>query len=1014
MKHLEKEIVEFYVIEKLKECGWKYIQPEHLERFSFDEPLLISDLKRKLIEINKDVNLTEEDLKQVILKLQSASSDQNGHREILNYIKFGVPIKTEKERIVKFIQLFDYKNLNSNDFIFTNQYTFVGRDNIRLDIVLFVNGIPLVNIECKNPYTGKTNYFDAYRQIKRYEKVAPELYKYIQIGIGFSERVKYFPIVPWLDDVDQFIWRSVKEDKEAGEGNDLNINEEIFELLQPENLLDILRNFLFLREFRGDRKKVVARYMQFRAANKIYRRVIENLLGKSEKNKGLIWHWQGSGKTLTMIFSAFKLYFDELLENPTIFFIVDRQELERQFSDELSSLDLGGISFERIENIEHLKNIIEHDDYRGKRGIFLTLIHKFNMEESFLLDELEKKEGINKRKNVICFLDEVHRTQYGTLAAKMKNILNNGFFFGFTGTPIFYSDRNTYKEFGYIYSDEKEWYLDKYFIDQAEKDGFVLPIVYERRKEEVSLKDVDLEWYLRETIEVEDISDELELKAIRDNVKRRINEITVFLENEKNIETICEDIAEHFKQNFDGKFKGFIVAGSRLACVRFKRIIDNFLPPKYSEVVMTYSPSNPKEPAEIQAFREELVERFGINDTNEINKKLVEEFKKDEYPKILIVADMLITGFDEPKLGVLYLYKLLKNHRLLQTVARVNRPFDGKASGLVVDYVGIFKNWLKALKVYLKEDQKLIKKSLINKDEAFDIFNNSLKELREIFGDLIGKFEKDAFDRGLEIIKKPEVRERFENSYLELRKWFEFLSSDEKMIRYLPDYKWLSCLYEYYKKLFKPDVTEKAEKIFNKTIKVVHELIEPTEVFQQKKPTIIDLNYIKKLRKSDLTENQKTIGTLMALHRIVILIGDKNPVYKSIAERVRLLVKKWQEDEISNEQLGIEVDSLISFINDKEDERKKYGLNDKEFAIKLFLESIIKQETHELMELSKSLCKRIESKLYRDWNKNPAKVQEVSKEIREFLIDIRGKYGLSYEEFDRLHKEIFEFIYENP
>ncbi len=1002
---LERKIVEDYVIEKLKESGWNYIEPGKLNRLSLDEPLLILDLKRKILEINKDIKLGEEDLNQVIRKLQSAYPDQNGHKEILNYFKFGVPVKIEKERIVKYIQLFDYKNLDSNEFIFTNQYQFMGKENIRLDVILFVNGIPLLNIECKNPYTGKTNYYDAYKQIKRYEELAPELYKYIQIGIGFAEKVKYFPIVPWIKDVDQSIWR----------WENLEDDEAIFVMLKPENLLDIIRNFLFLREFKGERKKVIARYMQFRAANKIYQRVIDNIKGKTEKNKGLIWHWQGSGKTLTMIFCAFKLYFEELLERPTIFFIVDRQDLERQFNDELNALDLGELKVEKIETINHLKEIIIHDEYRGKRGAFLTLIHKFNMDEYFILDEIADKEGINKRKNVICFLDEVHRTQYGILANKMKNILKSGFFFGFTGTPIFYSDRNTYKEFGYIYEKDKEWYLDKYFLDEAERDGFIVPVVYEKRKEEVELKDVDLEWYLEKTIEVEDFQDEYEITSIGEKIRERINEITLFLENERNIKIICEDIAKHYKENFDENLKGLIVTGSRLACVRFKKILDNYLPSEYSEVVITFQPSDPKEPEEIQEYRLNLIEKFGLKDTNEINKLIIERFKKEEYPKLLIVTDMLITGFDEPKLGVLYLYKLLKNHRLLQTVARVNRPYTGKSCGLIVDYVGIFKKWIRALMVYLDEDRKVINKTVIDKEKAFMRFEKLLNELKLIFGDVVSKFKKEAFDKGLEILKKPEVEEKFQDLYNELRKWFEFLKNDERMIKYLMDYKWLSALYEYYKKLLKPDISEeKIEKIFRKTMEVLHEVIEVKELLDIKPPLLIDLNYIKTLQNSELSEEEKTIGILMGLYRIICVIGEKNPIYKSIAQRVRQLVEKWQNDEIDIENLGIEVDKLLNFINEKEKEKEKSKLNEKEFGIKLIFESLLKEEKKEkIEELAKELYKKIENKIYPNWNKNPAKVQEIKREIREFLIDIRNMYKLSYEEFDNLHKELFDYIYEN-
>lgn len=1004
MLNLEKKIVEDFIIEKLKETGWQYVENQKLPRVAFDEPLLIEVLKKKIIQINKNINLTDADLEQIILKLKTIPADQNGQKEILNYFKFGVPIKTEKEKISRKIKLFDYENITNNEFSFTNQFYFIGNENIRLDILLFVNGIPLVNIEGKNPYTGKADYYCAYKQIKRYEKMAGELYKYIQIGVGFAEKIKYFPIVPWIEEVDQFVWREEEIKKE---------DEAIFSLLLPENLLDILKNFLFLREFRGERKKVIARYMQVRAVNKIYKRVIENLKGKSYKNKGLIWHWQGSGKTLTMIFSAFKLYSDPALENPTIFFIVDRQDLERQFNEELSAIDIF-FQFEKIESINHLKEVLAHDNFLGKRGVFLTLIHKFNTDEEFILNNLIKDSGIANRKNVICFLDEVHRTQYGTLATKMKNILKSGFFFGFTGTPIFVSGRNTYKEFGYIYDDEKEWYLDKYFIDDAEKDGFVLPIVYERRKEEVSLKDVDIEWYLKNTIEVEDISDEKEMSGISQSIKNRINEITLFLENEKNIKLICQDIKDHFLANFNDNFKALIVTASRLACIRFKKNLDGYLDPSFSEVVITYNPSKLNEPEEIKNYLSFLRNKFKINDFDEINKIIIEKFKNEINPRILIVTDMLITGFDEPKLAVLYLYKLLKNHRLLQTIARVNRPSLGKASGLVVDYAGIFKNLKKAFQVYLEEDKKVIRKAVIGIEEAFLEFEKILEKLKNIFGPLVGKFDKKNLDFAFDILKETKIEEEFKENYLLLRKWFEFLQGKEKIIDYLADYKWFTILYEKYKKLFRIEIDEeKEEKIYQKTLKIIHNLIEIKPLVKIKKPILIDLQYIKNIQTSNLTQEEKTIGTLMALSRIVYTVGEKNPIYKSIAQKVKELVERWRENEIDLFDLEIEVNKIVDYINQKEEEKIKSNLNPIEFGIKIILERKIKEKEIILQNISKELYSKIKNKIISQWNKNEAKIQEMKRLVREYLIILRRRYQLSYEDFDKLHKEIFDFLYEN-
>jgi len=990
MMQLEKKLVEEWIIEKLKEKGWRYLKPEELKRVGREEEgLLVDNLRKKILEINKNIPLTEEDLKKVINKLQIAYADQNGHKEILRYFKYGIPIKTEKEKIVRHIQLFDYENSQSNEFILTNQFEFLGKEKIRLDILLLINGIPLVNIECKNPYTYKKDYHDAYKQIKRYEKVAPELYKYIQIGIGFAEEIRYFPIVPWLEEVKQEIWKweGCKED------------EAIFEMLKPEVLLDILKNFIFVREFKGEMTKVIGRYMQYRAVNKIYQRVIDRINGKTDKNKGLIWHWQGSGKTLTMIFAAHKLYFK--LGKPTILFIVDRKDLEEQFNGELSALDLN-FTFERIESIDKLKEILVYDDYKGKRGVFLTLIHKFRIDET-ILEELARYSEINKRKDVICFLDEVHRTQYGILAMKMKNILKNGFFFGFTGTPISYQDRNTYEKFGYI--TENELYLDKYFIDEAEKDGFVVPIIYELRKEEVKLKDEDLEWYIKE-ITPDDISDELELKNLDEQIRKRINEITVILENKKNIEIICQDIAKHFRDNFDNKFKGLIVTASRKACVRFKNLLDKYLPKEYCEVVMSYNSDDEEELAE---YKSDLINRFKINDTDEINKKIIEKFKKEAYPKLLIVTNMLITGFDEEKLAVLYLYKLLKNHRLLQTMARVNRPAKEKPAGLLVDYVGIFKYLEKAFKFY--EEKEAIKDKIISKKEAEDKFNEILNKLENLFKDLIGRFEREIFDQAMDILR--DKGEEFVRLYQGLRRWFEFLKSEESdfILKNLVKYKWLTCLYFYYKKLFRPDIDEeKWEKYYKKTIAVIQDLIEPSNL-KKFEPKMVDLNYIRELKLANYSEKMKLIGILNALSYICVL-NKRNPIYKSIADQVRAIVERWNSGEdIFN--LKPEIYYILDYVEAKEQEREKKKINDLEFGIKLILE---KKKILEAEIWAKELFQKIKELLHPDWHRNPAMLKEVERRVRGYLAkfwpQLKKEYQLTYEDFKNLAEEIWEYVKE--
>jgi type I restriction enzyme, R subunit len=274
---------------------------------------------------------------------------------------------------------------------------------------------------------------------------------------------------------------------------------------------------------------------------------------------------------------------------------------------------------------------------------------------------------------------------------------------------------------------------------------------------------------------------------------------------------------------------------------------------------------------------------------------VIDRFRKEEYPKILIVVDMLITGFDEPKLAVIYLYRILKNHRLLQTIARVNRPHEGKPSGFLVDYVGVFKYINKALKAYTEEDFNVINKKFLDIKAQKEKFMKIVEDLEKIFDGLVGKFEEEAFDKVLEILKKVDKGNYFSSKYSELRKIFEFLKSQELDFEVLEKYKWFSCVYEYYyKKLIRPDIDEsKVEKYFKRTIELIHNLIEPTGLLKLE-PRLIDLEYIKKLKGSaGLTEAQRYVGVLTALKHICILKG-RNPIYKSIAQRVRELVERWQ------------------------------------------------------------------------------------------------------------------------
>ena len=995
----EARLVEDYILNKLETKGWRFVSADDLERDTYEEPLLIPNLIRGLKRINKKLEIGDDEINRVVNELKLTGTGIEGAKKILNFYKFGVPVKFEKEKVVKYVQLFDFEDIDNNEFIIARQVYYQGKDRIRTDIVLYVNGIPLVDIECKNPTNISESWFNAYKQIKDYERTVPELYKYIQVGIAAESQARYFPIVPWQEEVRAHEWR--EEEKDSIDST--------MEMLSRDTLLDIVKNFLFFRVEFGNATKVIARYMQYRAANKIVNRIKESLdLGLTTtgpKTKGLIWHWQGSGKTLTMIFAANKLYYMRELENPTIFFIVDRIELEDQLYSEFYALDI--VEPEIIGSVWELKDILKFDDYRSKRGIFIILIHKFRPEElKEVYGELEKisrrKETIMNRKNIVAFVDEGHRTQYGLLATQMKTILKNAFFFALTGTPISKRGRDTYLEFSYP---PQEPYLDRYFITDSIKDGFTVKIVYQPRLEkDVHLKKDQLEAFLE--TELEELPEEIR-EGVEDKVKKRLNAIKLVLENPFRIKTISQDIAHHFKENIDGKFKAMVVAGSRKACAIYKEELDKLLPKNYSEVITTFEREDEKV---IQRYVAEAKVRYGGKDIEDIRKDLIEKFKEEEFPKILIVTDMLLTGFDAPILQVMYLDKLLKEHRLLQAVARTNRPFkDLKEAGLVIDYVGILKEFKKAFEMYSEED---IKGALFSYEIVKEDFVALIKDILGMLREVPRDYERETLLQAVEVLTSDEKKEKeFVENYKSLRKMFELLGPDEIKLDYFEDYKWLSAIYTYYMKVVsqKPAYEGYVQRYYDKTIRFIHRSTE-IEKLERELPTVaFDSEYLEELEEKVKGRKEKAANILFTLNRLVLVERHRNPIYESLIEKVERLLEMWREKTRDYEKIYTEGVKAVNEINSLFSRQKSLGFSNLEYSMLLELEKKLSR-SDVLVDVVKDLSKRLEKYMFFGWFNQVTIKKEVEREIRRFVRGMKGKHNLSLDEMNDLHERLLESV----
>ncbi|WP_297506289.1 HsdR family type I site-specific deoxyribonuclease [Thermococcus sp.] len=965
------------IIERLKNLGWGYrrgVEVLEDER----EPLLITRLKRAIMRIN---GIPESEAERVINILRTTPFGVEGSKRVLEYLKEGVPLRDEETGEPKRVLLIDYENIGNNEFLVANQVGYPFRTKIP-DLVLYINGIPVVLIECKRL---KRDWKRAYRQIKGYEKEMPELFKYVQFSIAAGDRVVYFPNVPWLEDVPVYEWK----------GESFDDLDNIMEPLTPSNLLDMLRYFIFYREERGTITKVLPRYMQFRATNKIVERAVGYARGKTERNRGLIWHWQGSGKTLTMIFSAYKI--KRLLGNPTIFFIVDRQELEEQLAGELKAV---GLSFEVIGSIKHLKEVLTHSD--GKRGIFVTLIHKFREEElrdlkKELRMESRRRKTIMNRRDVVVFIDEGHRTQYGELASTMRSILKDASFFAFTGTPIAKKHRDTYAAFGY----RDEPYLDRYFILDSIRDGFTVKIAYQPRlEEEVHLRKEDLEAFLNSRLE--EIPEEYR-ERVKERLKRRFNAIRIFLKNPKRIEMISEDVAMHYRNNVK-PFKAMVVAVDREACVLYKRALDRLLPPEYSEVVMTF---NDDDPDVIKEYYNELIQRYRTKDQGEIREEIVKRFKEKEVPKILIVTDMLLTGFDAPILQTMYLDKPLKEHRLLQAIARTNRPFikngeNVKPFGLIVDYVGIFRELKKALAIY---DEVDIQGVAYDMDEIKRELKERINQALSLFEGLEPRNDRDTIMKALLILFQKDKGGEFQKLYREIRYYYKLLREDKTEFKDV--FSWLTEIYYAYNAKVNgldPEMEQKVDTFLQEALKFIHETVDIGRIKRDFPIVELDEEFLRKIMK-EKNKARAFYDLLFAVRHYVNT--HRGPLTADLVEQVESIVERWKGRKEELERLYQELLEVAKKIEKRNRERKELGLNELEYALVTVLKKHVRADTQELVRDVKELLRETEPLRFPRWREKAEVVSELSRSIMKFLV---RKYKGRYDDLMKTREDVLEVL----
>jgi len=919
---LAERTLQNYIGRRLKEdLGWEVVEwgkGVKGERESLEEVFLKERLFKAIERIN-GVTLSEDERRDLLSILSLLPNSVEGIKNFLDFVKNGIPFKIKRngEEIPKQIYLFDFENPENNDFLAVKEFEVEEEDRRRrLDLCLFVNGIPLVVIETKNPFLEEekeTTWYDAYKQILEYEEAVPSIFKYIQFCIvSDGYETKYFPnyYAKSYDDLlekDKGIWKSYYPFREE-EVKPLKIfpylDSTIFGMLSKRNLLDLVENFIFIKRYRDVYKKVMAWYMQFEATNLIVKRVLE----EKEKKLGLIWHWQGSGKTMTMAFSSWKLLRDPRLRIPTIFIVVDRRDLQTQIVDE--EFRPLGIEIEKIESIRELVNVLRWGgkEREGKRGIFACLIQKFQPEK---LKKLHEEGEINlERENIVIFTDESHRSQYGILANVMRGIFKNATIFGFTGTPLTKPERNTFQKF----SPKGELYLHRYGMANSIKDGFTIEIRYEARLPDLHLKEEEIEELSEYEEEVvEELTPE-ERRLWRRKVKPRL----ALLKSHERVERICNDIAEYFKEKIEKTgLKAMIATVDRESCVLFKKELDKHFDPKYSEIVMTYQA---REKSDIvESYKRELIKRFGHSDFDRINRDIRDWFKEGDYPKILIVSDMLLTGFDAKRLFTLFLYKPLKEHRLLQAIARTNRPYeDRKEYGLIVDYIGVARNLERALQHFEKDfidEALLIIRDVTASEKEFERCVNELREMLE--GAEIKELED--VDKAVEILVLNGREKEFTEKARRLRTLYELLSPSEATFKHIEFYKLVICISIALNRYRRMGMRlAEIERMARKT----YELIQKT-IGIEKVEKIGEANIVKEISK--LEAEGRPRNALRVLGEIrSITEGFRSNFYVSIREEIERIVDEMREERKITKNIIERIKSIKGRLEAREEEREKF------------------------------------------------------------------------------------------
>ncbi|MDX9901979.1 MAG: type I restriction endonuclease subunit R [Aliarcobacter sp.] len=982
---------ELPAIELFKKLGFNYFDGSIADtRESINEVILEDRLRQSLLKINPW--LQDNTLEKVVRKLKNiqASTLMEANQIVFDFItkKDSITEKPTPEAKPQPVFIIDYENIENNDFLIVNQMKYNGiHKNSIPDIVVYINGLPLVIIEAKSP---KVSITDAISDLSYYQENSQKLFYYNQICVGMNKgKALYGTIGSQFAHYSKYKLEDLTELELLVERTPTAQDILIYSLFKKEMLLDIIRNFTIFEIDQGRTIKKLPRYQQLRAVNKILDRL------KTENKGGVVWHTQGSGKSITMVYLATKLRREEAgFDNPTILVVTDRIDLDNQIS---STFRRTGFSNPiQAVSISNLKELLK-DSY-GKT--LMTTIHKFQERAE---EQKEEIEILSDKSNVFVLIDEAHRSQYGMTAAYMRNSLPNAKFIAFTGTPIDKEQKSTLRTF-YGGSD----YIDKYTIKQSVEDGNTLAIRYQ-----TGMPEYFIEKDLMNEVFSSVFGHESEEKQAK--LKSKAASLDTFLMAKRRVEEIAKHIIKHFQEKiYPNNYKAMLVCHNRYQAIAYQKAFlklkEQGLNSFESKVIMSFD--NKKDPIEFRELAVEedkikkAIEEFKLPFGNENEKSLSGE-KRFDNTAILIVSDMLLTGYDAPIVQCMYIDKLLKEHTLLQAIARVNRTKSGKEYGLVVDYAGITNYLTEALKIFSGDLEAQDVMTDIENEKT--ILENRHSKMVAFFNDIkIDRFKDRAkfVDECVLYLEPEDLRDK----YIDLVKLF-----NKSMDIVLPDS--FATKFEYDLKLYN-DIkleavnTHTPQKLFitreetKKIQMIIDEHLRATGVHYLLHEAI-DITDPEAFRRELENKSGKTKELTIAnriKHTIQANKKENPDFYKDIAKRLEELIKAKEEDRITQAQLLIEFDKLQEEIRNSKEEWKRLGLASKEqFPIFKTLEKVVPNPK----EFTIGVFEKIGMYLQKsDWKDH----DDIKKEIRKNIKSLLRNNGVDKELVNSLPITILEIL----